>query len=128
MAFSFLTSIISCHLLNSYNYHRTILLYAGVWTVLLSLTVAISAMSAEVSFMWAISPSSSFSTACGVDSDLFIRVPADFPSNVVCLPAKLFNGSEIDFVVPPLFAALMVASSASVVRFVGLCVPNNLNH
>ncbi|XP_074309710.1 uncharacterized protein LOC141644121 [Silene latifolia] len=113
MAIFIFPSIISCNLTS---WHRTLLVYAGIWTSLLCITVAIAALSPEVSFIWAISPTSSFSLACGS----FLRVPVDLPLDVVCLPATLFQRSKLDMVVPPIFAALVVASSACLVRFVGL--------
>ncbi|KMT11071.1 hypothetical protein BVRB_5g111590 [Beta vulgaris subsp. vulgaris] len=93
-------------------------MYAGVWTALLTVTVALAALAPETAFIWAISPSSSFSTTCNSDSSL--RVPVDLPSETVCLPAKFFQRSKIDLLVPPIFAALVVASSACVVRTLGL--------
>lgn len=93
-------------------------MYAAVWTALLTVTVAVAAMTPETVFIWAITPSSSFSTACNSDSSL--RIPLDLPSDVVCLPAKLFQRSKIDLLVPPLFAALIVATSACLVRTFGL--------
>ncbi|KAK9668660.1 hypothetical protein RND81_13G076000 [Saponaria officinalis] len=118
MALSLFTFINPCQLSS---WHRTMLLYAGVWTAFLSVTVAIAALTPEASFIWAISPSSLFSSACGADrSNSFLRVHVDLPSDVVCLPAKLFQRSKIDLVVPPIFAALVVASCACVVRFMGL--------
>lgn len=93
-------------------------MYAGIWTALLTVTVAVAALTPETSFLWAITPSSSFSTACKSESSF--RVPVDLPSDVVCLPAKFFQRSKIDLFVPPIFAALVVASSACVVRSLGL--------
>lgn len=70
--------------------------------------------------MSAIFPSSSevFSRRCG--SYAAILVPLDLPSEVLCLPANLFRRSKMDLVVPPVFAAIVVALSAVVVRTMGL--------
>ncbi|KAK8933638.1 hypothetical protein KSP39_PZI015823 [Platanthera zijinensis] len=41
-------------------------------------------------------------------------------TETVCVPARLFGPSKADAVVPPVFAALVVAGSACIVRAVGL--------
>ncbi|OVA03522.1 hypothetical protein BVC80_1651g21 [Macleaya cordata] len=94
------------------------LFYAVMWTVLLTITVAVSSLSPEIAFMSAISPSSSFSQAC--KSEGYIRVPLDGPGEVFCFPAHLFKKSKMDYFVPPIFAAAVVAGSAFVVRAMGL--------
>lgn len=71
--------------------------------------------------MSAIYPSSSSvesSRRCG--SDAAVLVPLDIPAEVLCLPANLFRRSKMDLVVPPVFAAIVVAVSAVVVRTMGL--------
>lgn len=44
----------------------------------------------------------------------------DVPGEIICLPAHRFVKSSIDFIVPPIFAAVIVAGSAFVVRAVAL--------
>ncbi|EXC31023.1 hypothetical protein L484_021325 [Morus notabilis] len=95
-----------------------LLIYATTWTMLLTLTVALASFWPEVSFVSAIS-SSSFSRAC-VDPDLFIRVPIDLPAEILCLPAHRFAKSNLDLIVPPVFAAVVVAASAFLVRALAL--------
>ena len=95
-----------------------LLLYAAAWTALLSATVAVASFLPEAAFVWAISPSSSFSRAC--DAEGFIRVPMDLPGEVLCLPAHLFAKFSMDLLVPPVFAAVVVAGSACLVRAMGL--------
>lgn len=95
-----------------------LLLYAAAWTALLSATVAVASFLPEAAFVWAISPSSSFSRAC--DAEGFIRVPMDLPGEVLCLPAHLFAKFRMDLLVPPVFAAVVVAGSACLVRAMGL--------
>lgn len=68
--------------------------------------------------MFAISPESEFSRVC--DSGEFVRVPVDVAREVVCLPVSLFVKSAMDLVVPPIFAAVVVAVGACVVRAVGI--------
>ncbi|XP_026418366.1 uncharacterized protein LOC113313796 [Papaver somniferum] len=65
--------------------NHPLLIYALVWTVLLTITVAISSLSPEIAFMSAISPTSSFSTqqqhnqgSCKIEEG-YIRVPIDNP-------------------------------------------------
>ncbi|XP_050214399.1 uncharacterized protein LOC126665605 [Mercurialis annua] len=96
------------------------LLYAATWTALLTATVAVASFSPEMAFVSAISTSSSFSNECKVEGT--VRIPLDFPGEIVCLPANLFERSKIDFIVPPVFAAVVVAGSAWVVRTLGLPV------
>ncbi|CAO2815153.1 unnamed protein product [Amaranthus hypochondriacus] len=115
MVLAFLSSIVYKYISS---WRRSYVMYAGVWTALLTVTVAVAALTPEMTFIWAITPSSAFSTAC--NSDDSFRVPVDLPSNVVCLPSKLFQRSKIDLLVPPIFAALVVGTSACVVRSFGL--------
>ncbi|KAF8395092.1 hypothetical protein HHK36_019032 [Tetracentron sinense] len=96
---------------------RPLLLYALTWTVLLMVTVAVASFSPEIAFVSAISPSS-FSRACQYDG--FVRIPLDGPGEMFCLPAHLFRRSTMDYFVPPVFAALVVAGSAFLVR--ALCL------
>ncbi|XP_050379470.1 uncharacterized protein LOC126796786 [Argentina anserina] len=91
-----------------------VLVFAATWTACLTLTVALASFSPEVAFVSAISSSSS----CG--SEASIRVLADVPGDVICLPSHLFSKSKIDFIVPPVFAAVVVAGSAFLVRALGL--------
>ncbi|KAK7336970.1 hypothetical protein VNO77_17524 [Canavalia gladiata] len=95
-----------------------ILTYAATWITLLTLTVAVASFSPQVAFVSAISPSSSFSQKCNTDGS--IRMPLDVPGDILCFPAHTFVKSKIDLIVPPVFAAAIVAASACVVRAVGL--------
>ena len=98
-----------------------LLTYAATWVTLLTLTVAVASLSPEVAFVSAISPSSSFSQKCKSKSDgSTIRVPLDVPGDTLCFPVHLFMKSKIDLIIPPIFAAVIVAASACVVRAVGL--------
>ncbi|CAN8287368.1 unnamed protein product [Cochlearia groenlandica] len=99
-------------------------LYGVIWTAFLTLTVAIISLAPEFAFVSAIYPSSSsssgqFSRRCGSDSAVVV-VPLDIPTEVFCLPANMFRRSKMDLVVPPVFAAIVVAVSAVVVRTMGL--------
>lgn len=47
-------------------------------------------------------------------------MPLDVPGDILCFPAHMFVKSKIDLIVPPVFAAVIVAASACVVRAVGL--------
>ncbi|KAM1748751.1 hypothetical protein ACFX12_009701 [Malus domestica] len=95
-----------------------VLIYAVTWTTLLTLTVAVASFSPEVAFVSAISSTSKFSLVCGSEGS--IRIPSDVPGDILCLPAHLFSNSAIDFIVPPVFAAVVVAASAYLIRAVGL--------
>lgn len=97
------------------------LAYAAVWTALLTLTVAMASFTPEIAFVSVISSSSSSSSTSRVcETDSYIRVPLDLPGEIFCLPAHRFMRSKIDFIVPPIFAAVIVAGSAFLVRAVAL--------
>lgn len=95
-------------------------MYATTWTTILTATVAVTSFAPELAFVWAITPSSSFSKVCQDQKEGFVRVPFDVPSDIFCLPAEMFKKSKIDLVVPPIFAAVIVAASACLVRALGL--------
>ncbi|MCL7024323.1 hypothetical protein MKW94_007097 [Papaver nudicaule] len=111
--------------INRFTSNHPLVIYALVWTVLLTITVAISSLSPEIAFMSAISPTSSFSTQehnqapCKIEEG-YIRVPLDNPGEVLCFPAHLFVKSRMDYFVPPIFAAAVVAGSAFFVKAMGL--------
>ncbi|KAL5764293.1 hypothetical protein ACOSP7_016648 [Xanthoceras sorbifolium] len=94
--------------------HRPILLNAAIWTVLLTLTVAVASFAPEFAFVSTISPSSSSSRFCYTSG--FVRVPLDFPRESACLPSHMVKRSKLDFFVPTVFAGLIVTGSAFVVR------------
>ncbi|KAK6943686.1 hypothetical protein RJ641_024788 [Dillenia turbinata] len=94
---------------------RLFLLQAVTWVVLLTVTVAVIAFLPELVFVAVIRPTSSFSKPCAVRGDS-VRLPLDFPGEVFCIPSHTVKKSSFDFLVPPLFAAVMVAASAFVVR------------
>ncbi|KHN09426.1 hypothetical protein glysoja_016525 [Glycine soja] len=75
-------------------------------------------MSPQVAFVSAITPSSKFSQKCSSGGS--IRMPLDVPGDILCFPAHMFVRSKVDLIVPPVFAAVIVAASACVVRAVGL--------
>ncbi|KAM7464085.1 hypothetical protein LguiA_032206 [Lonicera macranthoides] len=91
------------------------LLYAATWTAVLTATVAVASFSPEWAFVSAVTPDSPFSRACPIEEGS-VRVPFDDPTEVFCLPAQLFRRSEMDFLIPPMFAAVVVAGSAYLVR------------
>ncbi|KGN54232.1 uncharacterized protein LOC101207834 [Cucumis sativus] len=95
-----------------------LLVFSASWTLLLTLTVAAASFAPELAFASAISPSSSFAAEC--KSDGLVRVPMDIPGDVLCVPDRLFRKSGIDLIVPPIFAAVVVAGSACFVRALGL--------
>ena len=49
-----------------------------------------------------------------------VRVPVDAPGELFCLPAHFFKRSKMDLLVPPVFAAVVVATSAYVVKALAL--------
>ncbi|XVF20101.1 hypothetical protein REPUB_Repub11eG0169100 [Reevesia pubescens] len=94
------------------------LLHALAWTILLTLMVSIASFAPEMAFVSAVSPGSSFSRSCKTEG--LVRIPLDFPSDKVCLPAHMVKRSKVDFFVPTVFAGLVVVGSACVVRSLGM--------
>lgn len=119
---SFLTITMSLIWLSNFRLHLTttwpLLIYAITWVTALTFTVAVASFSPEVAFVSAITPFSSFSQKCKGKSD--VRVPLDLPGDMLCFPAQFFTKSNIDLIVPPIFAALIVTASACVVRAAAL--------
>ncbi|XP_062017282.1 uncharacterized protein LOC133733650 [Rosa rugosa] len=97
-----------------------LVLYAATWTLFLTMTVAMAAFSPEMAFVTAISPSSAFSKSCAGEG--FVRIPLEYPREAMCFPAHMVRRSGLDFFVPTVFAALVVAGSALVVRSLALGV------
>ncbi|KAL6998319.1 hypothetical protein U1Q18_008443 [Sarracenia purpurea var. burkii] len=100
-----------------------LLLYAATWTTILTVTVAVASFSPEVAFVSAITPKSAFSRRCEAEGS--VRVPLDVPTEVFCFPAHMFRRSKLDLLVPPVFAAVIVACSAYVVGALGLWEPDD---
>lgn len=101
-----------------------LLLYAATWTTILTIIVAVASFSPELAFVSAVNPTSSFSQACRLQQQqggpMTVRVPVDVPGELFCLPAPLFKRSKMDLLVPPVFAAVVVATSAYVVKALAL--------
>nr|XP_043614180.1 uncharacterized protein LOC122586140 [Erigeron canadensis] len=118
--------IVSCFntFLHGLSRRWPLLVYATTWTAVLTVTVALTSFAPELAFVWAITPTSSFSRVCRQDQkeseSILVRVPFDVPSEFFCLPAEMFKKSKMDLMVPPIFAAIVVAASACLVRAFGL--------
>ncbi|KAM3736787.1 hypothetical protein ACB098_09G007100 [Castanea mollissima] len=112
----FLTRLTS--ILSNLSSRRPLLIYAATWTTILTLTVAVASFAPEVAFVSAISSTSRFSKLCETEGS--VRLPLDVAGEILCLPAHLFVKSKLDLIVPPVFAAVVVAGSACLVRAVGL--------
>eukprot|EP00252_Welwitschia_mirabilis_P012097 TRINITY_DN26911_c0_g1_i1.p1 TRINITY_DN26911_c0_g1~~TRINITY_DN26911_c0_g1_i1.p1 ORF type:complete len:136 (-),score=1.61 TRINITY_DN26911_c0_g1_i1:23-430(-) len=93
---------------------RPEVLYAIQWTALLAAVVTVASLSQEIAFTSAISPSSEASKLCNGFGKKRTKIGIAFedPLHVVCLPSALFRKSRLDYAVAPLFAALIVCSSA----------------
>ncbi|KAM3340942.1 hypothetical protein P3S68_028577 [Capsicum galapagoense] len=104
-----------------------ILFYAATWTTLLTIIVAVASFSPEFAFVSAITPSSSFSQACH-DERGHVRIPLDLPLEVFCFPNDMFKRSKMDLIVPPIFAATIVAVSAYVVKALALWEVDDQHH
>ncbi|XP_060206205.1 uncharacterized protein LOC132633722 [Lycium barbarum] len=97
-----------------------LLFYAATWTTLLTIIVAVASFSPEFAFVSAITPSSSFSQACHNHGKGSVRIPLDLPLEVFCFPTEVFKRSKLDLLVPPIFAAAIVAVSAYAVKALAL--------
>lgn len=102
-----------------------LILYATTWTTLLTVTVAVASFSPELAFVSVISPTKSssydsLSRGHHCRDGEFVRVPMDIPTEIFCIPVEMFRRSKMDLVVPPVFAAVIVACSAYVVRALAL--------
>ncbi len=90
---------------------------------MLAVTVTVAALSLEMGFSSSISPSMEIAEACSLQGNKVspscrqcFWLPLDGPYNGLCVPANLFKKSRIDIVVPPIFAALIVATLALFVQ------------
>ncbi|KAK6779316.1 hypothetical protein RDI58_021500 [Solanum bulbocastanum] len=118
MNFTFLNSI-----LERVSLRLPLLFYAATWTTILTIIVAVASFSPEFAFVSAITPSSSFSQAChhhNRNENGYVRIPLDLPLEVFCFPSQVFKRSQMDLIVPPIFAATIVAVSAYVVKALAL--------
>ncbi|KAI0531462.1 hypothetical protein KFK09_001017 [Dendrobium nobile] len=96
---------------------RPLLVYAATWTTFVAATVAAASVAPEVAFVWALT-SSPYAGGCGGAA---IRILLDAPpGEIICVPAELFGHTGVDFLVPTVLAAAVVAAAAYVVRVVGL--------
>ena len=77
-------------------------------------------VSPELAFTSSLSSFTEFSLACDGLQGKYLRLPLDKPGDVICLPAHMFEKSNVDFLIPPNFAAVVVAASACFVHAVGL--------
>ena len=97
--------------------HPSPLLYASTWTALLIVTAVLASLAPMLAFMLAISQPSHFSNPNHGGG--FMRIPLDFPGEMVHLPQQVVTTrSHIDFFLPTLFAALVVGASACFLRAV----------
>ncbi|KAJ8750614.1 hypothetical protein K2173_015788 [Erythroxylum novogranatense] len=98
-----------------------LILHALIWTILLSLTVAMASFVPEVAFVSTVSPSSWLSRSCGEGTTgTLVRLPMDIPGETVCLPYQMLRRSSLDFFVPTMVATLVVSASACFVRSLAL--------
>ncbi|GAA0150515.1 hypothetical protein LIER_09442 [Lithospermum erythrorhizon] len=103
------------------------LIYATAWTTLLTIMVAIASFAPEVAFVSIVNPSSSFSEACKHRVRGSMRVPLDIPNEMLCFSPELFRRSKMDWLVPPVFAAIVVSTCAYAVKAMGLWEDDNDN-
>ncbi|ESQ38854.1 hypothetical protein EUTSA_v10022483mg [Eutrema salsugineum] len=97
-------------LTNRFAWRIPIFVYGITWTAFLTTTVAIISLAPEFAFVSAIYSSSSsveFSRRCGSDAAVLVSL-------------DILRRSKMDLVMPPVFASIVVAVSAVVVRTMGL--------
>ncbi|KAK4740526.1 hypothetical protein SAY87_032373 [Trapa incisa] len=112
--------------------HHPVLLPTVLWTVLLTLTVSVASLASATAFMAAVSPSSSsFSSnpheGCQEGSDdvdgpipCLVGIPLGIQGEILRVPKSMVGMSEFDFLLPTVFAAVAVFSSACLLRSLGL--------
>ncbi|KAK7355649.1 hypothetical protein VNO80_14909 [Phaseolus coccineus] len=98
-----------------------LLMYALSWVTVMTFTVAVASLSTEVAFVSAIASSHT----CKTNDGTLVRVPLE---ETPCFPVRLLTNTSIDVIVPPIFAALIVAASACVVRALGLWEHHQTTH
>ncbi|KAI5682301.1 hypothetical protein M9H77_03529 [Catharanthus roseus] len=123
MSFSFFNSIIE-----RVSPRWPFLIYATTWTILLTIVVAIASFSPEIAFVSAINPNSSFSKPCYGGSSGLVRLPLDNSREIFCFPVHYFKRSKMDVIVPPIFAAIIVATSAYAVKALALWEVDDDDH
>jgi len=94
--------------------------YTIFWTTFLAAVVTVASVSPELAFTSSLSSFTEFSLACDGFQGTNLRLPLDKPGDVICLPVHIFGKSRVDFLIPPIFAAVVVAASACFVHAVGL--------
>jgi len=94
--------------------------YTIFWTTFLAAVVTVASVSPELAFTSGLSSFTEFSLACDDLQGKYMRLPLDKPGDVICLPAHLVGKSNVDFLIPPIFAGVVVAASACFVHAVGL--------
>ncbi|GMH12764.1 hypothetical protein Nepgr_014605 [Nepenthes gracilis] len=105
-------------LFHQFHTHRLLMCYAGTWTALLVLTVAVASFWPEIAFMSAIAPSSAKMQSCSGGD--YVRIPLDLPGERFCFPSHAVQRSTFDILIPFAFAGLVVAGSTTVLRSLGL--------
>ncbi|GLJ16081.1 hypothetical protein SUGI_0267770 [Cryptomeria japonica] len=85
-------------------------MYGIFWTTFLAAVVTVACMACQLAFTSAVLSRKGIGNM--VKSEVFVRVPLDMPGDVICLPVALFRPSVMDFVIPPMFAAVVVTASA----------------
>lgn len=99
---------------------QPLFVYTIFWTAFLAAVVTVASVSPELAFTSRLSPFTEFSLACDDLQGNSLRLPLDKPGDVICLPAHMVGRSNMDFLIPPIFAAMVVAASAFFVHAVGL--------
>ncbi|KAK4743234.1 hypothetical protein SAY87_001235 [Trapa incisa] len=121
-----------------------VLLPTAVWTLLLTLTVSLASLASAAAFMSAVSPSSSpfsrnapggcYESSDDVDPDPqtpcggLVGIPLGVQGEILRVPGNMVRVSEFDILLPTVFAAVAVFSSACLLRSLGLMeaiIPNN---
>ncbi|XP_072981815.1 uncharacterized protein [Typha latifolia] len=116
MPFSFFSTL--TNLYKDLRRSRPLLLYAVQWTAVITVTVAVAAFVPEIAFVWAVSPSSPLTGACG---EGYVALPLDEPPwEKICVPANVVGQSQVDVLIPPVFAVVVVVGSVCFTRAIGL--------
>lgn len=103
-----------------------LVLYTISWTLLLAACVTIISITLELGFSSFLHRSQKWSSSatavpiCGSSCTYCFTLPLDHPSDNPCVRADFLGRSAMDFIVPPIFAGIVVAASACFVHNLGI--------
>ncbi|KAL2643572.1 hypothetical protein R1flu_011159 [Riccia fluitans] len=100
---------------------QPVVCHSVLWASSLALLVTLGALSLEMGFSSNVSLQPQQAEVCTLlGCKPCYSLPLDGPDYRFCVPALQFKKSRLDFIVPPIFAGLVVSGSALLVQFLDL--------